>query len=73
MHSLLLMIRDLEPEQLDSKSRLSSIRLSRGLLVEGFASEPPIIADGAKFDQLFAPADSSRSSTSIGRARRTIR
>ena len=56
MHSLLLMIRDLEPDNWTEKVILEH-PLLRGLLVEGFASEPPIIADGAKLDQLFAPAD----------------
>jgi hypothetical protein len=54
--SKLLMIRDLEPDNWTEKVILEH-PLLRGLLVEGFASEPPIIADGAKLDQLFAPAD----------------
>ena len=52
----LLMIRDLEPDSWADKSILEH-PLLRGLLSEGFREERAPIADDAKLDELFAPAD----------------
>ena len=54
--SKLLMIRDLQPVAWGEKSIIDH-PLLRGLLTEGFNEEPSPIPEGAKLDELFAPAD----------------
>ena len=54
--SKLLMIRDLDPEAWLGKSILEH-PLLRGLLSDGFAEEPALIADNAPLDKIFTPSD----------------
>lgn len=54
--SKILMIHDLEPMSWPGEAILNHPIL-RGLLVDGFHEEPPVIPDDARLDALFKPAD----------------
>ncbi|HTV34158.1 MAG TPA: DUF4011 domain-containing protein [Methylocella sp.] len=54
--SKLLMVRDLDPANWPN-NELSNHPLLRGLLIEGFAAEPPVLPETANLDELPSPLD----------------
>jgi hypothetical protein len=55
-YSKLLMVRDLEPSNWPD-SALVSHPLINGLLWEGFESEPPVLPEDARLDEILSPTD----------------